>query len=209
MSYSPTDEVEAINNLQKTGDLLKEGDDLTFNPYNPDNVEITENDVKTILASFNLPTKIYKTKPKLRAGYYLKNSQTNSENDKQNEIPDGKLKVEKVEDLKLNTVENNDDTNYVSVIKRVKKENVTVNNILSIMLCQIPGVSTISAEAVALAYPTIEELIKACKEGKDAFNKLRHKNSNRRLSSLCISNIITYMLGNKPQKSELTIKTDI
>ena len=109
----------------------------------------------------------------------------------------------------MKTVENNDDTNYVSVIKRVKKENITVNNILSIMLCQIPSVSTISAEAVALEYPTIEKLIKACKEGKDAFNKLRHKNSNRRLSSLCISNIITYMLGNKPQKSELTIKTDI
>lgn len=165
--------------------------------------------LETIDLIMSYVAKIYKTKPKLRAGYYLKDSQTNSENDKQIEIPDGKLKVEKVENLKLKTVENNDDTNYVSVIKRVKKENVTVNNILSIMLCQIPGVSTISAEAVALEYPTIEELIKACKEGKDAFNKLRHKNSNRRLSSLCISNIITYMLGNKPQKSELTIKTDI
>lgn len=59
MSYSPTAEMEALNSLQKTGDLLKDGDNLTFNPYNPDNVEITENDVKSILASFNLPTKIY------------------------------------------------------------------------------------------------------------------------------------------------------
>lgn len=59
--YQPQQQTdaEAINSLQKTGDLLNEGEELIFNPYNPENIEITENDVKNILASFNLPTKIY------------------------------------------------------------------------------------------------------------------------------------------------------
>ncbi len=41
------------------------------------------------------------------------------------------------------------DNNYVDVIKRVKKDNITPENIATIMLCQIPGFSTASAQCVA------------------------------------------------------------
>ena len=76
------------------------------------------------------------------------------------------------------------------------------------MLCQIPGVSTISAEAISAHYPTMEELVQACKEGKSAFDKLRHKTSNRRLSLQCINNVITYVLGANKNKSQ-TIGTEL
>jgi len=51
-------EEEIVTNLQRTGDLLKDGEDLVFNPYNPNNVEITEDEVRNILTKYGLPPKI-------------------------------------------------------------------------------------------------------------------------------------------------------
>jgi ERCC4-type nuclease len=45
--------------------------------------------------------------------------------------------------------------NYSSVVKRVKKNNVTHDNIGEIMLMQIPGVSHISAKVIMNKYKTI------------------------------------------------------
>lgn len=87
---------------------------------------------------------------------------------------------------------------YVSTLKRTKKENITIDNILAIMLCQIPNVSNASAEAITIQYPTMEQLIYACKRGREAFENIRLKTSNRRISSQCISSIITFILA-KPK----------
>ena len=171
---------------------------VSLNYFKGFSVVRTLNILETIDLIMSYVSKIFKTKPKHRNGYYSKN------NEEINKKTEPLLKLNN----DIETVENDDIMNYVSVIKRTKKENVTVNNILAIMLCQIPGISAISAEAVTLKYPTIEELVNACKEGKTAFDKLRHKNSNRRLSSQCINNIITYILGNKRQKTELSINID-
>ena len=44
------------------------------------------------------------------------------------------------------TVEVNiSDKDYCSVVKKVKKDNITTENIGEIMLCQIPGISSASA----------------------------------------------------------------
>lgn len=86
-------------------------------------------------------------------------------------------------------------TEYVATLKRTKKENVTIGNIVTIMLCQIPNVSTLSAEAISSEYGTLEKLVEACKRGRAAFENLRTKSSNRRLPSHCISSVITYVLA--------------
>lgn len=52
---------------------------------------------------------------------------------------------------------------YVDVIKTVKKENITPENINEIMLCQIPGISTITAKAILLKYNSINNIINALK----------------------------------------------
>lgn len=93
---------------------------------------------------------------------------------------------------------NNESVDYLSTIKRTKKENVTINNIVAIMLCQIPNVSSQSAEAISAEYKTLEALIEACKRGREAFENLRLKTSNRRLPSHCISSVITYVLSKPP-----------
>lgn len=89
----------------------------------------------------------------------------------------------------------NEHSEYISTIKRTKKDNVTIQNIVTIMLCQIPNVSTLSAEAISSQYPTLELLVEACKNGKESFDNLRLKKSNRKISSQCISSVITYVLA--------------
>jgi hypothetical protein len=48
----------------------------------------------------------------------------------------------------------NTDKNYVNVIKKVKKENITPENIDEIMLCQIPGISSVTALAIIKKFNT-------------------------------------------------------
>ena len=43
---------------------------------------------------------------------------------------------------------NHDPANYCSVVKKSKKENITPQNIGEILLCQIPGISSVSAIAI-------------------------------------------------------------
>ena len=53
---------------------------------------------------------------------------------------------------------------YVNVVKKVKKENVTPENINEIMLCQIPGISSITAKAILEKFHSINDIILALKE---------------------------------------------
>ena len=88
---------------------------------------------------------------------------------------------------------------YVNVVKRVKKDNVTPNNICSIMLCQIPAVSTALAQAISAKYPSMDKLITAIRSDKDALSSIVLRNSKtgkaRRPSSQAIANVHNYLLG--------------
>lgn len=98
--------------------------------------------------------------------------------------------------------ENDNNMKYLSALKKAKKDNITIDNILAIMLCQIPNVSVASAGAITIQYPTMELLIDACKRGREAFENIRIKTSNRRISSQCISSVITFILAkNKPENT--------
>lgn len=116
------------------------------------------------------------------------------------------LETNKSESIVLNAVSEMDNKmdEYLNTIKRVKKDNVTVDNIAKLMLCQIPGVSMTSADAITAEYPTMEKLIEACKKGRAAFENIRLKTSNRKLASNCISSVITFMLS-KPSASTETV----
>ena len=48
---------------------------------------------------------------------------------------------------------------YVSVVKKVKKDNITPENIAEIMLCQIPGISSKFAIAIMKKFGTIQNLL--------------------------------------------------
>jgi crossover junction endonuclease MUS81 len=52
---------------------------------------------------------------------------------------------------------------YSTVVKKVKKANLTPQNMCEIILCQLPGVSHVAAQAICKMYPSLLELLDALK----------------------------------------------
>jgi ERCC4-type nuclease len=99
----------------------------------------------------------------------------------------------------VETTENETATEYVNVIKSVKKENITPNNIGEIMLSQIPGVSANAAIAIMKKFKHITHLIADLQEeGEKCLEDIRvvgEKNGKeRKLTKTCISNIVAFLV---------------
>jgi ERCC4-type nuclease len=89
------------------------------------------------------------------------------------------------------------DKDYVGVVKKVKKDNITPDNIGEIMLCQIPGISSVSALAVMEKYKSISNLIKELELDNDSMKDLSYTNTKgqvRKINKTCIANIIKFLL---------------
>lgn len=89
------------------------------------------------------------------------------------------------------------DKDYVNVIKKVKKENITPENIGEIMLCQIPGISSVTALAIMERYKNIPNLITSLKNDATCLNEVTYltaKNQCRKISKPSIANIMKYLL---------------
>jgi ERCC4-type nuclease len=84
---------------------------------------------------------------------------------------------------------------YCSVIKKVKKDNITPENIGEIMLCQIPGVSSTIALAILSTFKTLPNLIKAIQEEESLSNICTTDSSgkSRKISKAAIANIIKFL----------------
>jgi ERCC4-type nuclease len=85
---------------------------------------------------------------------------------------------------------------YCAVIKKVKKDNVTPENIGEIMLCQIPGVSSVSAITILNKFKTLPELIKALQEDANCLNGISTTDANgksRKISKTTIETIVKYL----------------
>lgn len=85
---------------------------------------------------------------------------------------------------------------YCSVVKRVKKENVTKENISNIMLCQIPGISDVTANAVFKKFNTLSDLVVAIRADPTCLNDIKSIMANgksRKISKTCIKNIIDFL----------------
>ncbi len=98
--------------------------------------------------------------------------------------------------------------NYVDVIKKTKKENITPKNIGPILLSQIPSVSVKTATVIMTKYNSIANLIKALEEDKTCLRQLTYQTKNgseRRISKTAVANIIKYLLS---EENSATIKID-
>ena len=106
---------------------------------------------------------------------------SNDQNNNTNDINDTKEPTEK---------------DYCTVIKKVKKENITTDNIGEIMLCQIPGVSSASALAILAQFKTLPNLIKSIQEDETCLNNVCTTDSNgknRKISKTAIATIIKFL----------------
>ncbi len=97
-------------------------------------------------------------------------------------------------------IESNEEQNvkdYVSVIKKVKKENITPDNIGEIMLCQIPGISSVTALAIMEQYKTIPNLIKELEANNDCLKDISSTNTKgqvRKINKTSVANIVKFLL---------------
>jgi ERCC4-type nuclease len=109
------------------------------------------------------------------------------------------------EDSEKNNTENKNnleedkpnEKDYVSVVKKVKKENITPDNIGEIMLCQIPGVSAVTALIIMEKYHSISNLIKEIELDENCLKDLSSTNSKgqtRKINKTSIANIVKFLL---------------
>jgi crossover junction endonuclease MUS81 len=87
--------------------------------------------------------------------------------------------------------------NYIGLVKKVKKENITPENIDEIMLCQIPGVSTATAISIIKKFSNISNLIKSLEENEKCLNDVTNTNNkgqSRKITKTSIANIVKFLL---------------
>jgi len=86
---------------------------------------------------------------------------------------------------------------YIGLIKKVKKENITPENIDEIMLCQIPGVSTATSISIIKKFNNIANLIKCLEENEKCLadvTNINNKGQSRKITKTSIANIIKFLL---------------
>jgi ERCC4-type nuclease len=93
-------------------------------------------------------------------------------------------------------------TNYCNVVKKVKKENITPENIGEIILCQIPGISSVTAIAIMQKFTNFNDLMNELKINPDCLNNFTVETNGkiRKINKTSIENIKKYLLGLSPLK---------
>ena len=84
---------------------------------------------------------------------------------------------------------------YCKVVKKVKKENINASNIGEIMLCQIPGVSSVTALAILEQFKTLPRLILSLHEDPNCLKDISYVSSSgqvRKINKSSISTIVDY-----------------
>tara|TARA_Y100000768_G_scaffold387825_1_gene380484 strand:- start:2799 stop:3599 length:801 start_codon:yes stop_codon:yes gene_type:complete len=99
------------------------------------------------------------------------------------------------EDTNLN---NNNTYDYVNVVSKVKKDNITKENIGAIMLMQIPKVSSSIAIAIMKIYSNIYNLIIALEQNPNLLDDISfvHNNKNRKIPKTTQGNIYNFLIPN-------------
>ena len=148
---------------------------------------------ETALIICNMAYKLEKEKVTGRKGFYL---------NIKNKMNDDTIITDTTEKSTQNETNNdieieNTDKDYVSVIKKVKKENITPDNIGEIMLCQIPGISSVTSLAIMKKFNTISNLINELETNNDCLKDISYTNVKgqvRKMNKTSISNIVKFLL---------------
>ena len=183
---------------------------FSLNYYKGFSVIRTFNIDETALFICNCVSKLIKSETTNRKAFYNNNNIINIVADKKDE---NAILENSVEEKQQNNSEESDganDTNendvqtdlcgskdYISLVKKVKKENITLENIDEIMLCQIPGVSTATAVSIIKKFNSIANLIKSLEDNDKCLADVTNTNGkgqSRKITKTSIANIIKFLL---------------
>ena len=90
-----------------------------------------------------------------------------------------------------------EEKDYVSVIKKKKNENISKDNFMNIVLCQVPSVNEVTANVISKQFLDIYNLINCLKENENCLDSLTYttsKNQARKINKTCIKNIKEFFL---------------
>ena len=110
-----------------------------------------------------------------------------------NEVAAEQIGVKGAEPLYTNGVKGAEPLLYSLHMKRVKKNNITPENIGEIMLSQIPNVSVPTAISIMKQYKTISSLITSLQNDEHCLDAIKNENE-RKINKTSISSIIKYLL---------------
>jgi ERCC4-type nuclease len=165
---------------------------FSLNYYKGFSVIRTMNMEETALFICNTANKLRKGESEQKLPYYQMQTfkKVEQNNDLSNEENQAIQTCTKVED--------SDEKDYVGVVKKVKKENITPQNIDEIMLSQIPGVSSTTAIAIIKEFQSICNLIKQIEEkGIDSLKNISYtttKGQSRKINKTSVANIAKFLL---------------
>lgn len=85
---------------------------------------------------------------------------------------------------------------YANIVKKVKKDNITPDNISEIMLSQIPGISSVTSSVIIKRFESIKKLIESLSENPECLDDLsyEHNGKNRKINSTSIKNIKEFLM---------------
>lgn len=105
--------------------------------------------------------------------------------------------MEQTEEIQQPNTTEQSEKDYVNVVKKVKKENITPDNIGAIMLCQIPGISSVTALAIMEQYKNLPNLIKELETNNDCLKDISSTNpkgQTRKINKTSLANIVKFLL---------------
>jgi len=136
--------------------------------------------------AFIITNMVYKMLKSDKLPYYNKSiEETNTKKEEKDETNVGEEHEEEPTTSK----------DYCKVVKKVKKDNINASNIGEIMLCQVPGISSVTALAILDKFKTLPRLILSLHEDENCLKDLSYVSSTgqtRKISKSCISTIIEY-----------------
>lgn len=184
---------------------LIEGD---WNDYNRGNFNktINQHTLMSSIVSINYYKgfSLYRTQTISESALYIVYlaDKLKRENGKKNGFYSNNIIQTQEEQEQLNTSNINEEKNekkeevsYSQVIKKVKKDNITIKNIGEIILSQIPNVSSQSAIAIMNKFKTIKNLINELEKNDKCLDDIFiGVDKPRKLSKPCKSSIYKYLL---------------
>lgn len=86
--------------------------------------------------------------------------------------------------------------NYCTVVKKVKKDNITPENIGEIILCQIPGISSTTAIAIMKHFTSFPQFIEEVNKNPEVLDSIKMESNGkmRKINKNCVESIKRYLL---------------
>jgi len=87
-------------------------------------------------------------------------------------------------------------SNYCTVVKKVKKDNITPANIGEIILCQIPGISSTTAIAIMKQFQSFPQFIEDVNKNPELLDSIKIEGNGkiRKINKNCIESIKQFLL---------------